>query len=65
MTPFTGFLAGVALMLVADGLACLLAPRVLRHEYMRRAGADDDAMRRRGWWLASSGVGLLLLVAFL
>lgn len=65
MTPFTGFLAGVALMLVADGAFCLLLPRLIREAYMRRAQAEDAQTRARGWWLVSAGVFCLLTLGFL
>lgn len=60
MSPFAGFAAGVALMLVADGALCLLLPRLIREAYMRRALAGDPATKARGRWLVGAGtLGLL------
>ncbi|MEO3472512.1 hypothetical protein AAFN86_11640 [Roseomonas sp. CAU 1739] len=65
MSPFAGFAAGVALMLVADGAFCLILPRLICEAYKRRALAGDTATKARGFWLLGAGTLGLLVVAFL
>ncbi|MBR0661335.1 DUF2065 family protein [Neoroseomonas oryzicola] len=63
MTPLAGFLLGVSGMLILDGAACWLLPKLLRDAYRARAEQGDAQMRARGAWLIAGGaLGMIVAV---
>jgi uncharacterized protein YjeT (DUF2065 family) len=62
VTPLLGFLTGIGLLLVLDGLVCLLAPLLRSNIHWQRAMQTSEQIATRGRWLLAAGTGLLLLV---
>ena len=65
MSVLGGFLLAVAMLLLLDGVACLLAPLLRSNLAWSRAMATNDQLAIRGRWLLGSGAALLFAVGAL